>query len=79
MNAQTVEEDRYLGKIGWSSCIDRYELRARGLPNSKWGYFLLLKDVAEIGIAEDQYQKKHGELPIVLPRQRDRRVLKEKN
>jgi len=68
-----VEEDRYLGEIGWKSCIDRHGLRDRGLPDSKWGYWLLLKDVAEINRTEEKYLKDHDELPSVMPRRRDRR------
>ena len=68
-----VEEGHYLGEIGWKSCIDRHGLRDRGLPDSKWGYWLLLKDVTEIGRTEETYLKGHDELPRVMPRKRDRR------
>ena len=79
--AHTVKEERYLGLMGWTSCMERYELRERELIDSKWGYWLLLRDVVEIGRCEDKYIRRHGELPQVAAhggaRNRERLARKE--
>ena len=65
---KTVKSEQYLGAIGWKSCLDRYELRSRSLPDKRWGYWVLLRDVDEITRAEERYTKEHGELPRVTSR-----------
>ncbi len=65
-----VRPEQYLGKIGWKSCLDRHELRSRSFPDSRWGYWVLLKDIVEIELSEERYIEKHGALPQIVPQKR---------
>lgn len=74
----TVRPERYLGVIGWRSCLDRHNHRSRNLDDPRWGYHILLKDIEEIERAEERYFRKHGELPDVAePRHADKRQKKQ--
>jgi len=70
---RTVDPTHYLGKLGWKSCIDRHDGRSRNLLDSRWGYWILLKDVAEINLLESAYRKNHGKLPAELRNDWDRK------
>ena len=70
---RTVDPTHYLGDIGWKSCIDRHDFRSRHLSDARWGYWILLKDVAEINVLEKQYVEDHGRLPPELRNDWDRK------
>ena len=59
---EQVHHQRYLGMLGWRSCLPKYR---HELPDSLWGYWLLLIDVAKINRLEDRFVAKHGYLPEV--------------